>query len=123
MPHELPKLFSWELYETLSGASPVRDEIRAVLNDKASLIALGQLMSRLEYGRTLPRDTRPLRSGLFEARLTEQGNEYRLYYGHAAGRGALLALHFHRKGGQGAQHRAIARARLRLAEWYARDIR
>jgi putative component of toxin-antitoxin plasmid stabilization module len=115
-------LFTWELYETPNGRTLVRDEITAVLNDKAGLVALGQLMSRLEYGRTLPRDTRPLGNGLFEARLTDQGNEYRLYYAHAAGRAVLLGLLFHRKGGRGAQQRAIAQARQRLADWRPRDI-
>jgi len=47
MPSELPRLFTWELYETPKGRALVRDEIRAVLNDKAGLVALGQLMSRL----------------------------------------------------------------------------
>lgn len=80
MPTDPPRPLVWELYESPNGKALVRDEFRATLADKASLVALGQLMTRLQYHRTLPRDTRPLAGGLFEARLTDQGKEYRLYY-------------------------------------------
>lgn len=60
---------------------------------------------------------------MFEARLTDRSNEYRLYYAHMDGAAVLLGLHFHRKGGQGAQQRAITQARERLAEWRLRGIR
>lgn len=123
MSGEPPKLFEWDLYVTSIGRKIVREEIHAGLADKAALVALGQLMARLEYGRTLPRDTRSLGQGLFEARLTDQGNEYRLYYAHAEGVAVLLGLLFQRKGGQGAQQRAISLARQRLADWRQRRIR
>jgi putative component of toxin-antitoxin plasmid stabilization module len=123
VPDDSPQRFSWDLYETFGGRKVVREEIHAALPDKAALVALGQLMSRLEYGRTLPRDTRSLGQGLLEARLTDQGNEYRLYYAHLDGVAVLLGLLFHRKGGQGAQQRAIARARQRLAERQQHHIR
>lgn len=123
MPGDWSKLFEWDLYVTSNGKKIVSEEIHAALKDKAALVALGQLMARLEYGRTLSRDTRSLGQGLFEARLTDQGNEYRLYYAHVDGAAVLLGLLFHRKGGQGAQQRAIAQARQRLADWRQRGIR
>lgn len=123
MPDDSSKRFTWSLYETSNGRKIVREEIHAALVDKAALVALGQLMARLEYGRTLPRDTRSLGQGLLEARLTDQGNEYRLYYTHVGGAAVLLGLLFHRKGGQGEQQRAIAQSRQRLAEWRQRGIR
>lgn len=120
---DAPRLFEWEFYETSNGRKIVREEIRTALKDKAALVALGQLMSRLEHGRTLPRDTRSLGQGLFEARLSDLGNEYRLYYAHVGGVAILLGLPFQRKGGQGAQQRAIGQARQRLAAWRQRGIR
>lgn len=123
MPDVSSKRFTWSLYETWNGKKIVRAEIHAALVDKAALVALGQLMTRLEYGRTLPRDTRSLGQGLLEARLTDQGNEYRLYYAHVSGAAVLFGLLFHRKGGQGEQQRAIAPSRQRLAEWRQRGIR
>lgn len=123
VPVDPSKLFSWSLYQTSSGRRVVSDEIHAALTDKASLVALGRLMTRLEYGRALPRDTRALGDRLYEARLTDQGNEYRLYYAQVSGVAVLLGLLFHQKGGQGAQHRAIELARRRLAEWTRHHIR
>lgn len=91
----------WKLYETANGRLVVNDEIRDVLADRAARVTLGQLMTRLQFGRVLPRDTAVLGKGLLEARLTDHGNEYRLYFCHAEGVAVLLGLHFHRKGGQG----------------------
>jgi putative component of toxin-antitoxin plasmid stabilization module len=123
VPEDHAKIFSWELYETAGGRKLVREEIHAKLRDKAARVALAQLMWRIEHGRALPRDTRPLGRRLLEARLTDQSNEYRLYYAHVGQNAVLLGLLFHRKGGQGAQQRAVAKARERLAEWQGRDIR
>ncbi len=50
MPDDSAKLFAWDLYETSNGRKVVREEIHAALRDKAALVALGQLMTRLEYG-------------------------------------------------------------------------
>ncbi|MFJ2028980.1 type II toxin-antitoxin system RelE/ParE family toxin [Streptosporangium sp. NPDC087985] len=82
---------------------------------------LGSLMTRIQLGKHLPRDTGSLGKGLYEARLSYVGNEYRLYY--ALGpqqEHVLLGLAFHQKGSQGAQDRVIDLARKRLADWLRR---
>lgn len=113
----------WIFYETAMGRAIVSEEIRKALTSKAARLALGELMDRIQNRRTFRRDVRNLGRELCEARLTFDGNEYRLYYAQVGGRAVLLGLLFHRKGGQGAQDRAIAQARERLADWGQRDIR
>lgn len=78
-------------------------------------------MWRIEHDSVLDRDVRHLGRGLSEARLSYGGDEYRLYYAVLTdGKHLLLGLKFHKKGGSGAQERAIERARERLAEWQHR---
>ncbi|MET8865785.1 type II toxin-antitoxin system RelE/ParE family toxin [Nonomuraea sp. NPDC004580] len=112
---------AWQFYRTETGRPVVSEEIQEVLGDGPPKKELGALLTRIQYNRALPRDTKPLGQGLFEARLTYVGNEYRLYFAHGPqGEHVLLGLAFHRKGGNGAQKRVIARARERLAEWLMR---
>ncbi|WP_204012628.1 hypothetical protein [Sphaerimonospora thailandensis] len=96
-------------------------EIRDVLQGKPPLLELSRLMWRIEHGRILSHDVRYLGKGLHEARLTYEGNEYRLYYSVSPkGEHVLLGLKFHKKGGQGAQDRSVEVARARLAEYKSR---
>ncbi|MER6826495.1 hypothetical protein ABT352_10950 [Streptosporangium sp. NPDC000563] len=111
----------WQLYTTASGSDVVSKEIREVLQGRPPRLELGNLMQRIEDGRTLRRDTKHLGKGLHEARLTHETNEYRLYYAvNPQGEHLLLGLKFHMKGGSGAQDRAVEVARDRLAEWQSR---
>ncbi|MFI6595041.1 type II toxin-antitoxin system RelE/ParE family toxin [Nonomuraea sp. NPDC050536] len=113
--------FTWLFYSTPAGGEVVRREINDVLGDGPPKKELGALMARIAYGRTLPRDTKALGGGLIEARLTDAGNEYRLYYTHdTTGDCVLLSLAFAQKGSRGAQDRTIAVARDRLADWRGR---
>ncbi|WP_169953779.1 type II toxin-antitoxin system RelE/ParE family toxin [Microbispora sp. H11081] len=117
---EKPKA-SWELYCSNTGQPIVREEIRRTLGDGPPKKELGELMSRIQFGRALDRDTAPLGGGLFEARLSYCGTEFRLYFAHGPqGEHILLALAFHKKGGQGAQKRTIKLARKRLSDWLGR---
>ncbi|MGP4092958.1 hypothetical protein [Nonomuraea sp. KM90] len=112
---------TWRFYSTPAGADLVRKEIREVLQGKPPLIELSHLMWRIEHGEVLDRDVGTLGKGLNEARLSYGGNEYRLYYAVLTdGEHLLLGLKFHKKGSNGAQDRAIASARERLAEWQRR---
>lgn len=115
---------SWVLYTTPTGACVVSNEIADLIgDDKDTRIKLGCLMTRIESGETFARDTGKIagRKNLYEARLTEGGNEYRLYYAPMpGGQRILLAVHFQRKGSQGAQQRAIRKASDRLADWLRR---
>lgn len=111
----------WDFYRTETGRPVVSQEIHDVLGDGPPKKELGALLSRIQYNRALPRDTKALGQGLFEARLTYASNEYRLYFAHGpGGEHLLLGLAFHRKGSQGAQDRVITLARNRLAEWLQR---
>ncbi|MEV1168746.1 type II toxin-antitoxin system RelE/ParE family toxin [Nonomuraea sp. NPDC049784] len=94
------------------------EEIQDVLGDGPPKKELGALLSRIQFHRALPRDTRALGHGLFEAQLTYASNEYRLYFAYGpGGEHLLLGLAFHKKGSQGAQDRVITVARDRLADW------
>ncbi|MCK2218122.1 type II toxin-antitoxin system RelE/ParE family toxin [Actinomadura sp. ATCC 31491] len=111
----------WEFYCTEAGRRVVSEEIQDVLGDDPPKRELGSLMWRIQHNRALPRDTRALGQGLFEARLTYVGNEYRLYFARGPrGEHLLLGLAFHMKGSQGAQNRVITLARDRLADWLRR---
>ncbi|MER6581826.1 type II toxin-antitoxin system RelE/ParE family toxin [Nonomuraea sp. NPDC001023] len=97
------------------------DEIKEVLGNGPPTRELGNLMTRIQRNQALPRDTKALGQGLFEARLTYASNEYRLYYAYGPQKEhILLGLAFHMKGSQGAQKRIITRARDRLADWLQR---
>ncbi|MFI6296894.1 hypothetical protein ACIBEJ_35255 [Nonomuraea sp. NPDC050790] len=112
---------TWQLYCTPSGRRIVSEEIEEVLGRGPPKQELGLLMWRIQLGQTLPRDTKSLGKGLFEARLTYQSNEYRLYFAYGpSNEHVLLGLAFHMKGSQGAQDRVVGRARERLAEWLGR---
>lgn len=92
-----------EVYDTLQGGPPLKE--------------LGSLMTRIQYGRQLSGDVADLGQGLKEARLSYQGNMYRLYFAQARGQAALLlGLKFHAKGSQGKQDRMVKIARERLAD-------
>lgn len=111
----------WHFYTTPAGAEVVSKEIHEVLQGKPPLLELSHLMWRIEHDSVLDRDVRHLGRGLSEARLSHGGDEYRLYYAVLTdGEHLLLGLKFHKKGGNGAQERAIERARDRLAEWQHR---
>ncbi|MET8007964.1 type II toxin-antitoxin system RelE/ParE family toxin [Nonomuraea glycinis] len=111
----------WQWYTTSSGAEVVSKEIHEVLQGKPPLIELGHLMWRIEHDSVMDRDVKFLGKGLSEARLSYGGSEYRLYYAVLTdGEHLLLGLKFHKKGGNGAQQRAIETARERLAEWRSR---
>jgi putative component of toxin-antitoxin plasmid stabilization module len=108
----------WQFYRTETGRPVVSEEIHEVLGDGPPKKELGALLSRIQYNRALPRDTKPLGQGLFEARLTYLTNEYRLYFANGPqGERVLLGLAFHMKGSRGAQDRVIGKARDRLADW------
>lgn len=117
---EKPKA-TWLLYVSASGEQVVSKEIHKLLEDEPPLKELGALMSRIQFGTHLPRDTGSLGKGLYEARLSYTGIEYRLYYSRGPQEEhILLGLAFHKKGGQGAQDRVIELARKRLADWLRR---
>ncbi|WP_214327829.1 type II toxin-antitoxin system RelE/ParE family toxin [Nonomuraea sediminis] len=112
---------TWQFYVTASGNNVVSEEINDVLGDGPPKKELGALLTRIQFNRALARDTGPLGRGLFEARLTYIGNEYRLYFAYGpSGEHVLLGLAFHKKGSQGAQDRVIDVARDRLADWLRR---
>ncbi len=112
---------TWIFYTTASGREVVKEEIKDTLGQGPPRKELGALMTRISYGRAFPRDVNALGDGLLEARLSNEGNEYRLYYAHGPkGQAVLLGLAFHMKGGRGAQDRVIAVARKRLADWLGR---
>lgn len=107
---------TWRFYEAPGGGSPVQKDIHAAFGqDKRGRVRLIALMQRIAEGETLPRDVKDLKHGLLEARLTHDGNEYRLFYSSIGGGLVLLALHF-----AGKKARTIPReielARRRLAE-------
>ncbi|NUW46225.1 type II toxin-antitoxin system RelE/ParE family toxin [Nonomuraea rhodomycinica] len=111
----------WHFYRTPNGRPVVSEEIRDALGDGSPKKELGALLGRIQYNTALPRDTRSLGQGLYEARLTHTSNEYRLYFAYGPqGDHVLLALAFHMKGSRGAQDRVMDRARDRLADWLDR---
>jgi phage-related protein len=114
--------YTFEFFTTPAGHEVVRDEIRDVLGTGPPRKELGALLTRIQHCRQLDRDTAYLGKDLWEARLTDRGNEYRLYYAHDGSRAVLLGLLFHQKGGRGAQPRAIRKARKRLADWKRTSI-
>lgn len=107
----------WHFYEAPGGGDPVRKDVADALgHDKKGRARLADLMERIKTGATLPRDVKDLKRGLFEARLTHQGCEYRLFFAKEEGGLLLLGLHFARKKAQTIK-RAIDLARERLADW------
>lgn len=112
---------TWLLYVSASGEPVVSKEVRKVLGGGPPLKELGALMTRIQLGKALPRDTGSLGGGLYEARLSHEGTEYRLYYALGPQREhVLLGLAFHKKGGRGAQERVKELAGRRLADWLRR---
>jgi phage-related protein len=118
---DVPPKIRWEFYVTRAGAPVVSKEVGEAIGGKPPRVELSRLMWRIQHRCALPRDTKHLGGGLWEARLSYATNEYRLYYAPLqGGKSVLLGLKFHKKGGQGAQQRGIAVARERLADWNGR---
>lgn len=108
---------SWSFYEASGGGRVVRDEIdKELKKDTYRLAKLRGLMARIRSGQTLPRDVKSLGDGLYEGRLSLQGNEWRIFYARRDGGLVLLALHFTSKK-RPTIPRAIKKARARLNEW------
>src|SRR5438067_1851486 len=114
------RAWTFVFYTTAAGANVVQEEIRSTLGAGPPRKELGALLTRIQHDTQLRGDTGFLGKGLWEARLDYQGNAYRLYFYKQGDQAVLLGLHFHMKGGRGAQDRAIERARDRLADYRRR---
>ena len=83
----------WHFYKAPGGGSPVHGDVEAAFGaDEKGRTRLKALMKRIAYGETMKHDVRALKRGLYEARLSHDGREYRLFF--AKRNGGLLALHF-----------------------------
>jgi hypothetical protein len=104
----------WVFYETPAGGTPVKDAIHSLFPGsagKSGRVVLGGLLTRIAEGETLRRDVVDLGDGLAEARMTLNGNEYRLFF--ARRRCGLVGLHFvQKKANKIPQHIKTARGRL-----------
>jgi phage-related protein len=104
----------WVFYETPAGGTPVSDAIRSSFpgrTGKHGRTRLGGLLDRIAQGKTLPRDVTDLGGGLAEARMTLNGNQYRLFF--ARCQDGLLGLHFiQKKANRETRHVKLARERL-----------
>ncbi|MEU4245838.1 type II toxin-antitoxin system RelE/ParE family toxin [Amycolatopsis sp. NPDC026612] len=110
----------WAYYTTPGGGEVVLGEIASELGHDVNLATkLDALQERIRTGNTLPRDVKYLGDGLYEARLSVQHNEWRLFFTKRDGGLVLLALHFAQKKDRTIP-RAIKKARKRLADWDAR---
>lgn len=82
----------WDYADSAGASSPIEREIR---KSKMSTDAAGQLeqaMSRVAAGKPLPKETDPVRSGIYELRLDKDDRWYRLLWGKHKGR--FIALLF-----------------------------
>jgi hypothetical protein len=112
---------AWTFYRSAAGGLTVSDEITALL-PKAGKIKLGALLQRIENGETLRGDVRPLTSEIDEARLTWDGQEFRLYFARLAdeGQSVLLGLRAVNKKRQKAAVSDIRTSEARLQDWKSR---
>jgi phage-related protein len=112
---------AWEFYRSAAGGSTVSEEIAAIL-PKQGRIKLGGLLQRIEEGRTLPGDVRPLTKEIDEARLSWDGQEFRLHFARlrADGTTVLLGLRAVNKKARKASQSDIATSQARLSDWKSR---
>lgn len=84
---------AWTFHQAGAGGSTVSDEIDALL-PKAGKIKLGLLLQGIDDGKTLRGDVKPLTKEIDEARLTWDGQEFRLYFARLTdgGQSVLLGL-------------------------------
>ena len=108
----------WRLYQSSLGSPTVSDEINKILS-KSAKIRLGALMKRIEEGYTLRQDVKRLTPQISEARLTWEGQEFRLHFARTAdgATSVLLALHAVNKKTQKASPQDIHLSEARLRDW------
>lgn len=112
----------WEFYWTAAGNQVVSQEIHDIL-PKAGRIALGALLERIQTGETLSSDVGRLDRDLLEARLTWDGQEFRVHFAHArlGGEPVLLAVRAVNKKTQRARQADVKVSKSRLRDWTQRQ--
>jgi hypothetical protein len=112
----------WVFYSTSRGRAIVRDEITKIL-PKRGAVALATLLERIKIGDTLPRDVGRLNADLLEARLTFNGQEFRVHFARSTedGRPILLALRAVNKKARKASPQDIQTSLDRLRDWNTRQ--
>lgn len=112
---------AWTFYRSAGGGSTVSDEINTLL-PKAGKVKLGALLQRIENGETLRGDVRPLTKEIDEARLTWDGQEFRLYFARLAdaGEAVLLGLRAVNKKAKKASTADVTVSEARLGDWKSR---
>lgn len=98
------------------------DEVNSLLT-KPGKIKLGALLQRIENGETLRGDVKPLTKEIDEARLTWDGQEFRLHYARIAhgGQTVLLGLRAVNKKGRKAATSDVGVSEARLNDWKSRQ--
>lgn len=108
----------WEFYWTASGNQVVSEEVHDIL-PKAGRAVLGALLERIRTGETLSADVRRLDKDLLEARLTWNGQEFRVHFAHArlGGEPVLLAVRAVNKKTQKVRQADLRVSKSRLRDW------
>ncbi|GAB3458674.1 type II toxin-antitoxin system RelE/ParE family toxin [Actinophytocola sediminis] len=109
---------TWQYYSPPGGGEPVAKEIKKAGLTLGELGQLDEVMARVAEGRTLPKDTKPIRDGVHQFKLNLRQRSYRLLYAEVDDGLVLLALHFFSKKKQKDQD-AVDLAVDRLRTWRA----
>ena len=119
---EAGEMADWEFYRTASGNAVVSQEVKNILAAPGRA-ALGALLDRIQSGETLPSDVGRLDAELLEARLTWDGQEFRVHFARtrSAGEPVLLAVRAVNKKTRKVKQSDLKLSKTRLRDWQARN--
>lgn len=114
MPGQHEQEIRWRYYKPSPESDTFRKELKGLPNTaRAVLLAT---MNAYRHGRALPRQVDHLGDGIYEIRITDKGNEYRVLFHHPVARYAV-ALHAFQKKTQKTPPAKIKLAKRRRSIW------